>query len=126
MKECKYCGREISYHQMYCDDICAKPAEDFFQFRNRFTKVFSILNVICVFSIPIGIFLFPIIGLPGIYLALSGTGLIGFVLIIFPFPTEGMISKFKIKKAIGLSRGIGAGLIILSAVSLAIVLFLAI
>ncbi|MGN1051666.1 MAG: DUF2116 family Zn-ribbon domain-containing protein, partial [Acutalibacteraceae bacterium] len=65
MKKCEYCAKEISYHQMYCDDDCQLNANKFYEKRENFSRIFTILNTIFVFAIPIGIFLFPIIGFAG-------------------------------------------------------------
>ena len=90
MKKCDYCAKEISYYDQYCDENCEKKALDFYSLRDKYTKVFSILNIIGVFGIPVGLFL--------------------------PFPVENMISSMKIKKAVFVTRMIGAGLFALGVI----------
>ena len=51
MKKCEYCAKEISYHDMYCDEECQKKANDFYDLKEKFVKLFAIVNGICVISI---------------------------------------------------------------------------
>lgn len=121
MKKCEYCAKEISYFDQYCDEKCHANANKYYETSEKFEKVFSIINSICVFGIPIGIFLFPFIKIPGAIIAGISCAILGIMLIILPFPTENMISKFKIQKATKITRIIGACVIGLGAL---IVLFM--
>ena len=100
MKKCEFCGKQISYFDQYCDDECHIKANKFYEKSERFSKVFSIVNGICVFGIPVGLFLISFSRSVGLTVALASCIILGIMLIILPFPTENMISKFKIQKAV--------------------------
>lgn len=57
----------------------------------------------------------------GLTVALASCVILGIMLIILPFPTENMISKFKIQKAVKITRMIGGAVIFLGV----LILFLA-
>lgn len=113
MKKCDYCGKEISYFDQYCCDDCQREANNFYEFRDKYTKIFSILNIIGVFGIPVGIFLFSFAnGLGATIISLALT-LLGIAITLMPFPAENMISKNKIQKAVKQTRIIGIALLAL-------------
>ena len=111
MKKCEFCGKQISYFDQYCDDECHIKANKFYEKSERFSKVFSIINGICVFGIPVGLFLISFSRSVGLTVALASCIILGIMLIILPFPTENMISKFKIQKAVKITRIIGCAVI---------------
>ena len=113
MKKCEFCGKQISYFDQYCDDECHIMANKFYEKSERFSKVFSIINGICVFGIPVGLFLISFSRSVGLTVALASCIILGIMLIILPFPTENMISKFKIQKAVKITRIIGCVVIFL-------------
>lgn len=113
MKKCEFCGKQISYFDQYCDDECHIKANKFYEKGERFGKVFSIINGICVFGIPVGLFLISFSRSVGLTVALASCIILGIMLIILPFPTENMISKFKIQKAVKITRIIGCAVIFL-------------
>nr|WP_294369358.1 hypothetical protein [uncultured Ruminococcus sp.] len=113
MKKCEFCGKQISYFDQYCDDECHIMANKFYEKSERFSKVFSIINGICVFGIPVGLFLISFSRSVGLTVALASCIILGIMLIILPFPTENMISKFKIQKAVKITRIIGCAVIFL-------------
>lgn len=113
MKKCEFCGKQISYFDQYCDDECHMKANKFYEKSERFSKVFSIINGICVFGIPVGLFLISFSRSVGLTVALASCIILGIMLIILPFPTENMISKFKIQKAVKITRIIGCAVILL-------------
>lgn len=113
MKKCEFCGKQISYFDQYCDDECHMKANKFYEKSERFSKVFSIINGICVFGIPVGLFLISFSRSVGLTVALASCIILGIMLIILPFPTENMISKFKIQKAVKITRIIGCAVIFL-------------
>lgn len=113
MKKCEFCGKQISYFDQYCDDECHIKANKFYDKSERFSKVFSIINGICVFGIPVGLFLISFSRSVGLTVALASCIILGIMLIILPFPTENMISKFKIQKAVKITRIIGCAVIFL-------------
>ena len=100
MKKCEFCGKEISYFDMYCQDECQENANKFYDLRDKYGKLFAFLDAIFVFLIPIGI------------MAGSLFGAIG----------ESMIRKHQIKKAILMCR-IFALILILIAVIGIIIMF---
>lgn len=108
MKKCDYCAKEITYFEQYCDENCEKKALDFYTMRDKFTKVFSIINVICVFAIPVGIFLSTMRPRLGYLVGTIALTLLGLTVFALPFPVENMISSMKIKKAVKVTRIFGA------------------
>lgn len=113
MKKCEFCGKQISYFDQYCNDECHIKANKFYEKTERFGKLFSVINAICVFGIPIGLFIMSLARVPGLTIALASCVILGIMLIILPFPTESMISKFKIQKAVKITRIVGGAVIVL-------------
>ena len=113
MKQCEYCGKEISYHEIYCSEDCQIKANRFYERCEKFSIPFTAVNTVCVFGIPIGLFLMSFLKVLGTVVASGSCIVLGLMLIIFPFPTEGMIKKFKIKKAIKIVRILGIAVIVL-------------
>ena len=116
MKQCDYCAKEISYYDQYCDEECEKKALDFYSFREKYTKPFSILNIIGVFGIPVGLFLSAVDTAIGFSITALALMLVGATVFFLPFPVENMISSMKIKKAVFVTRIIGVGFFILGMV----------
>ncbi|MBQ9673108.1 MAG: hypothetical protein IJV39_00590 [Ruminococcus sp.] len=104
MKKCDYCGTEISYHDIYCGEECQDKAAKFYNLRDEYEKLFTFLDAVFVFMIPIGLFIGMFAGNLGDILIVSGLIGLGIMLLILPFPTESMIKKYKIKKAKKLCR----------------------
>ena len=119
MKKCDYCAKEISYYDQYCDEECERKALNFYSLREKYTKVFSILNVIGVFGIPVGLFLSAIDTAIGFSITAFSLMLVGITVFFLPFPVENMISSMKIKKAVFVTRMIGVGFF-----SLGVVMFI--
>ena len=111
MKKCEYCAKEISYHQQYCDDDCHRRANQYYENCDRFSKLFMGVNVVCVFGIPVGLFFAAFNPPVGVTVATLSCFVLGAMLILLPFPTEGMIKKHKLKKAIKISRIFGGAVI---------------
>lgn len=122
MKKCDYCAKEISYFEQYCDIDCHTKANQFYELREKYEKVFSLVNAICVFGIPIGLFIFTFMNIPGLIVATVSFMVLGIMLILLPFPTDDMISKFKIEKAMKITRYIGAAVILLGIAALVLML----
>ena len=104
MKKCRCCGKEISYDKMYCSDQCEKEANEFFKFRQKTQSGFSVLNGIFVLGIGVSILLYAFsrtIGAVGGSVCLMTLGLL---YNIFPFPADVMIEKYKLRKAIFLTK----------------------
>lgn len=122
MKKCEFCGKQISYFDQYCDDECHIKANKFYEKGERFGKLFAVINMICVFGIPIGLFMLSFTREVGLTVALASCVILGIMLIILPFPTENMISKFKIQKAVKITRIIGGAVIFLGVLILLLAL----
>ena len=122
MKKCEYCAKEISYQEMYCSDECQNASNKFYEMRDKYQKPFSIINGIFVLAIGICIFLYAFTrGIGAIGAAVSMI-ILGIMYLFLPFHPEIMIHKFKLKKAIFISRVI-AGVLILIAVVVLILYF---
>lgn len=113
MKKCDYCSKEITYFEQYCSDECQRRANKYYETSEKYGKLFSVINVICVFGIPVGLFLFPFSKSVGTVLASVCCVVLGIMLLFLPFPTEGMISKLKLQKSMKITRIIGASVIAL-------------
>ena len=113
MKKCDYCAKEITYFEQYCSDECQRRANKYYETSEKYGKLFSVINVICVFGIPVGLFLFPFAKSVGTVLASVCCVVLGIMLLFLPFPTEGMISKLKLQKSMKITRIIGASVIAL-------------
>lgn len=111
MKKCEYCAKEISYFDQFCCEDCQESYNRYQETVERFGKLFSVVNVICIFGVPIGIFLFSFSKVVGASIASICCMILGILLILLPFPTDGMIKKFKLRKARNLTRLIGLAVI---------------
>lgn len=123
MKKCEYCAKEISYFEQYCDTECHAKANKFYETRERFEKLFSLINGICVFGIPVGLFMFSFLRTAGMITTVLSFLVLGTMLILLPFPTENMISKYKLKKAIKICRYVGAAVIALGILAFVFMFF---
>ena len=122
MKKCEYCGKEISYFDMYCCDECQEKAGKFYDMRDDYGKVFALLDTVFVFMIPLGIFLGTLTGAIGNSLIVVGLVGLGIMLNLLPFPTESMIRKHQIEKSKKMCRIFGLVLVAIGIVG-AIILF---
>ena len=113
MKQCEYCGKDISYHDQYCSDECQIAANQYYSKTEKFAKPFMVVNTVCVFGIPVGIFLMSVQRMIGASVAATSCVVLGIMLLFFPFATDGMIRKFKIGKATRVTRIIGICTIVL-------------
>lgn len=100
MKKCDYCGKEITYFEQYCSDECHSKANKFYETEEKYTKLFSVLCAICVLGVGIGIFMFAFLKILGTVIVVSASFILAILLFFLPFPTENMISKFKIEKSV--------------------------
>ena len=118
MKKCDYCAKEITYFEQYCCDECEQNALQYHARSERFSKLFLIVNTICVFGIPVGLFFAAFNHAVGVSIASLCCLVLGIMLILLPLPTDGMIRKHKLQKAIKMCRifggvVIGLGVLIL-------------
>lgn len=100
MKKCDYCGKKITYFEQYCSDECQSKANKFYETEEKYTKLFSVLCAVCVLGVGIGIFMFAFLKILGTFIVVSASFILAILLFFLPFPTENMISKFKIKKSV--------------------------
>lgn len=119
MKKCNYCGKEISYFEQYCSDACQERGNKFYETRERYTGFFSVCCAVFVMMIPVGIFLFSIIKGIGTIMVVGGSLALALLVFFLPFPTEGMLSKFKIQKSVKITR-IVSGFVFLFGIAFAI------
>jgi hypothetical protein len=122
MKKCEFCSKEISYFDMYCNDDCQEKAGKFYDLRDRFGKLFTFFDAIFVFLIPVGLFLGTLVGGLGDIMIVIGLVGLGIMLLLLPFPTESMIRKYQLQKAIKLCRIFGLILIVIGIIG-AIIMF---
>ena len=118
MKRCGYCAKEIGYHEMYCCDDCQIGVNEFDEKREKFQTVFSIVNGVCVLGVGICIFMYSF--LPQ-FAAVAGPVLmmiLGAMCFLLPFPADVMIERFKLKKAIFITRIIAGVLFAIGAAAL--------
>lgn len=124
MKKCEYCAKEISYYDQYCSDECQIKANRHYELSDKFAKIFLVINVIGVFGIPVGLFLMSISKYVGAVVASGSCVVLGIMLICLPFPTESMIKKYKIKKAMTITRIVGIAVVALGCAIAGMVTFL--
>jgi predicted nucleic acid-binding Zn ribbon protein len=113
MKQCAYCGKEIDYHEMYCSDKCEDEAQEFFDLREKTQSVFSAVNGICVLGIGVSIFVYAFLQDFGVIMGTALLMALGVLYFFLPFPAEVMVNKYKLKKAIILTRYIAIALFLL-------------
>lgn len=121
MKKCEYCAKEISYHEQYCSDECHINANKYYEKAEKFARPFYIISTICVIAIPVGLFLFSFIKGPGAIITAVSCALLGIMIIAVPMPSEGMIKKRKIKKAVFMTRIFGICVIALGFLALGLI-----
>lgn len=118
MKQCAYCAKEISYHELYCGDDCQIGANRFYEKKEKFQKLFAVVNGVCVLGVGIFIFLYSFLRDAG---AIGGSAclmILGVTYFLLPFPVESMIEKFKLKKAVFLTKCIAGVVFALGAAAL--------
>ncbi len=123
MKKCEFCAKEISYHEQYCSIDCHAQANKYYEKCENFGSVFSKINGICVFGIPIGLFLSTFLRLPGTIISLVSCVVLGIMLMILPFPTDSMIKKHKLQKAMKITRIFGVVIIVFGILLSVLMLF---
>lgn len=123
MKKCEYCAKEISYHQMYCGDDCQNGANDFYDMRDKISKIMGIINGIGVMSIGIGIFVFSFLREVGAFMIAIPLVILGILFFFFPVPADVMIQKYKIEKSVKTTRIIAIVLLMLGIIATALAIF---
>lgn len=118
MKKCEYCAKEISYHEMYCCDKCKELAEAYYTKRTRLQKIISVLNILGTCLIAAGIFVFAMQNFIGAMMMAVGGLSVGCITLLLPCPTENMIKKQKMEKAVKLVRIFGIVLLVFGCTAL--------
>ena len=80
LKKCDYCAKEISYFEQYCSEECHGNANKYYETTEKYGKLFSIINMICFFGIPIGIFLFAFLRTAGMIITVASCDILGVML----------------------------------------------
>ena len=114
MKKCEYCGKEISYHEMYCSEQCEKNTKVYYKLLHKYKGGFGVINGIFVMGIGISIFLYSIVPDAGIFGGAVSMIILGFLYYFFPFVPDVMIRKYQLKKSIQIARLIALILILLA------------
>lgn len=123
MKKCEFCGKEISYHEMYCSDECQHHANTFYELRDKTQKGFSAINGVFVMAIGVCIFLYSIVPSFGVVGGAVSMLILGFMYYFLPFPPDVMIKKYQLKKSIMITRIIAIVLMALGTLLLGLHLF---
>ena len=114
MKQCEYCAKEISYHEMYCSVDCESKSKAFYEKRERFSKPFSVINGIFVLAIGISIFGYSFLPEFGVWGVVSSLTILSVLYFFLPFPPDVMINKIKLKKSVRFCRILSAVLLTLA------------
>ncbi len=104
MKQCCYCAKEISYQEMYCSKECEEAYTGYFALRTKLQKLLAIFNILGTCLIAVGIFLVSIHNFVGLMMMSVGGFSVGFITLFLPTPTDNIIKKFKMKKAVKFVR----------------------
>ncbi len=118
MKKCDYCAKEISYDKMYCSDECEKLCNSYYSKRSNLQKLLSTANIIGTCLIAVGIFVYALNNLVGALMMAVGGFCVGLITVLLPTPTDNMIKKNKLHKAIKFTRIMGIVLLCFGAVCL--------
>ncbi len=118
MKQCEYCAKEISYHEMYCSEACEKNAEEYYAKRTKLQKVISTGNIAGTCLIAVGIFVFALQNVIGAMMMAVGGLAVGAITLFLPCPTDNMITKHKLSKAVKLVRIFGIILLLFGCAAL--------
>ena len=118
MKKCNYCAKEIGYHEMYCSKECEEMYTSYFRKRTKLQKLLSAINIIGTCSIAVGIFLYAIVNVVGTMMIACGALAVGIITTLLPTPTDNIVEKHKLKKAVKIARYFGFLLIAVGIVGL--------
>ena len=118
MKKCEYCAKEISYHEMYCSDECQDNTNKFYDLREKYQKLFAVVNGICVIAIGICIFLYSFLRDVGALGAAFALIILGIMYFFLPFPPDIMIHKYKLKKSLMICKIVAAILFVIGIIVL--------
>lgn len=101
MKRCDYCGKEITYHQQYCDEKCERLAKKYYRTARNMRTIFSIVNIAGLIGLILGLFWAVLSSAQtGAFIAGAAALILGFLYFLLPFGTEEQIKKNKIEKTV--------------------------
>lgn len=123
MKRCEYCAKEISYHEMYCCEECEKSTTEYFTKRAKLQKLISVSNILGTCLIGVGIFVFAMQNFAGAMMVATGAFIVGLLTLLIPCPTDNMISKNKLQKAVKNVRIFGIILLVFACAALVFAFF---
>ena len=89
---------------MYCCDKCEEQAQLFYQLREKYQKLFAVLNGIFVMAIGISIFLYSFLRDIGCIAGSTALMVLGLMYFLLPYPPDVMIQKYKLQKSIKITR----------------------
>ena len=104
MKRCEYCAKEIGYNDMYCCSECETITNKHYTIRGRYQKLISAANIVGTCSIAIGIFIYALVNSVGMGLIAIGGLVTGLITLLLPTPPETFVKKYKLRKAVKLTR----------------------
>lgn len=107
MKQCNFCAKEISYHEMFCDKTCEDAYNKYFAQRAKLQKLLSTVNILGTCLIGVGIFVVALQNFIGLLMMALGGLSVGLITILLPTPTDNMVKKQKLQKAIKFVRIVG-------------------
>ncbi|HHZ06514.1 MAG TPA: DUF2116 family Zn-ribbon domain-containing protein [Clostridiales bacterium] len=125
MKKCEYCGKEISYQQQYCDDVCEQTAKRYYRTMRNKGKLFSVINFCCLLGLIIAGF-WAVLSPSEIPAFLAGVVLIlmGLLYFLLPFGTPEQIKKRQIKNNVNMIKTIGIAVFVIGVILIGCGLFL--
>lgn len=108
---------------MYCSKECEDAYTSFFTLRAKLQKLLSALNILGTCLIAVGIFVVPMHNFLGLLMMGVGGLSVGGITLFLPTPTDNMIKKMKLKKAIEFVRIFAIVLLVFGAVTLTLGFF---
>ncbi len=111
MKKCNFCAKEISYHEMFCSKGCENAYNKYFAKRAKLQKLLSTGNILGTCLIAVSIFVIPLQNFVGLLMMAIGGFSVGLITLLLPTPTDNMVKKHKLQKAIKIVKILGIALI---------------
>ena len=107
MKQCNFCAKEIGYHEMFCSKSCEDAYNKYFAKRAKLQKLLSTVNILGTCLIAVGIFVVALQNFVGLLMMAAGGISIGLITVLLPTPTDNMVKKQKLQKAISFVKIVG-------------------
>lgn len=123
MKQCNFCAKEISYNDMYCCKECEDSYNAFFSTRAKMQKLLSLFNILGTCLIGVGIFVVALQNFVGLLMIGIGGVAVGGITLLLPTPTDNMIKKHKLNKAVKTVRIFGIILVAFGIAALVLAFF---